>query len=114
LYFAEGEFTSAVDSTPRRISCYMPITVTTRERSLIVGGPNDEPELYDLSRDPIEQVNIWNSHVGEGRKLAENALAFLEGVGTPEMYLKPRRVTLEKFAPAGSYDNQQWTEKEAG
>src|SRR5439155_17147995 len=47
LYFAEGELTSAVDSRPRRIASYMPITATTRSRSLIIGGPSEPPELYD-------------------------------------------------------------------
>ena len=34
----------------------MPVTVTTPERSLILGGPDDEPELYDLTRDPASRT----------------------------------------------------------
>ncbi|MDQ4129074.1 MAG: hypothetical protein M3151_14195 [Actinomycetota bacterium] len=67
----------------------MPVTVTTPERSLILGGPDDEPELYDLTRDPGEQENEWSAHGPEGRLLAEQALSFLKGVNTPEEYLAP-------------------------
>ncbi|MGB3632916.1 MAG: sulfatase [Rubrobacteraceae bacterium] len=99
LYFAEGEFTSAVDGSTRRIASYMPITVTTRERSLVLGGPAQLPELYDLTSDPREQTNVWKSHVEEGSMLAQSAISFLEQQGTPEEYLEPRRIALEEFAP---------------
>ena len=91
LYFAEGEFTSAIDGSTRRIASYMPITVTTRERSLILGGPADQPELYNLAEDPGEQSNLWNSNIGEGVELGEAALSFLERQGTRDEYLEPRR-----------------------
>ncbi|MDP8940613.1 MAG: sulfatase [Actinomycetota bacterium] len=99
LYFAEGEFTSAVDGRTRRIASYMPITAATKERSLILGGPAQLPELYDLTEDPHEQVNVWESRVEEGSMLAQSALSFLEQQGTPEEYLKPRRIALEEFVP---------------
>ncbi len=99
LYFAEGEFTSAVDGSTRRIASYMPITVATKERSLILGGPAQLPELYDLESDPREENNVWESHVEEGSMLARSAISFLERQGTPEEYLKPRRMALEEFAP---------------
>src|SRR3712207_447612 len=97
LYFAEGEITTAVDSRPRRISSYMPLTITTRESSLILGGPAERPELYDLENDPLEQVDVWDTHGGEGEALIEHAVAFLEQRGTAEEYLKPRRLALERF-----------------
>ena len=99
LYFASGEFTTAVDSRPRRIASYMPITVTTRERSLILGGPAYMPELYDLEEDPGERSNVSESRIGEGAALGESALSFLERLGTPELYLTPRRLALQRFAP---------------
>src|SRR3712207_4454006 len=71
LYLAEGEIVTAVDSRARRIANYMPLTVTTPERSLILGGPDDEPELFDLARDPGEQNNAWRSFNGEGEALVE-------------------------------------------
>ena len=61
LYLAEGEIVTAIDSKARRIADYMPVTVTTPERSLILGGPDDEPELYDLTSDPGEQDNVWSA-----------------------------------------------------
>lgn len=101
LYLAEGEITTAVDSKPRRIADYMPITVSTPERSLILGGPDDEPELYDLADDPGEQKNLWSEQGGEGEALCERAISFLEGVGTPEAYLVPRRKALEVWGSLG-------------
>ncbi len=98
LYFAEGATTSAVDSRPRRISSYMPFTIATRDRSLILGGPAESPEFYDLVSDPQEETNVWQDRIEEGRKLSEDAIAYLERLGTPEAFLRPRRMALEKFA----------------
>ena len=97
LYLAQGEIVTAIDSKARRIADYMPITVTTPERSLILGGPDDEPELYDLARDPGEQDNVWREHGPEGGLIAEQAISFLEGVNTPEEYLTPRREALDRW-----------------
>jgi arylsulfatase A-like enzyme len=99
LYFAEGELTTAVDSRPRRIARYMPLTVTTRTRSLILGGPTEEPELYDLEADRGEQADRWPERREEAAELAREAVAFLEECGTPERYLEPRRSALRTFAP---------------
>lgn len=99
LYFAEGEITTAVDSRPRRISSYMPITITTRDRSVILGGPEDPPELYDLAEDSLERENVWEPRAGEGKSLCEGAIAFLEKQGTPEDLLAPRRKAVEGFVP---------------
>ncbi|MDP9480553.1 MAG: sulfatase-like hydrolase/transferase [Actinomycetota bacterium] len=100
LYFAEGEITTAVDSRPRRLSSYMPLTVATRTRSLILGGPSETPELYDLEKDPGEGVNVWEDHVPESRAMCEDAISFLERCETPEEYLTPRRMALEKWLRA--------------
>jgi len=97
LYFAEGEMTTVVDSKPRRIASYMPLTVTTRTRSLILGGASEEPELYDLERDPAESVNVWSERPDEGAELAREAIAFLEESGTPERHLAPRHSALRAF-----------------
>jgi arylsulfatase A-like enzyme len=97
LYLAEGEIVTAIDSKARRIADYMPLTVTTRERSLILGGPDDEPELYDLARDPGEQDNAWRERGDEGEALCEHVLSFLKRLGTPEEYLTPRRAALDKW-----------------
>jgi arylsulfatase A-like enzyme len=97
LYFAEGEMTSAVDSRPRRIASYMPLTVATRERSLILGGAAESPELYDLLSDPGEARNIWDEDIEGGAELARSAIAFLEDCGTPDALIEPRRQALESF-----------------
>jgi arylsulfatase A-like enzyme len=98
LYFAAGELTAAVDSRTRRIASYMPLTVTTHTRSLILGGAAEEPELYDLEADPEERVNLWREGWEEGGRLAREAVAFLEQEGTPERHLEPRRAALRAFA----------------
>jgi uncharacterized sulfatase len=95
LYLAEGEIFTAIDSKARRIADYMPRTVTTRECSLILGGPEDEPELYDLASDPCELNNVWREVGRESGTLCERTLSFLERVGTPEEHLAPRRRALE-------------------
>jgi arylsulfatase A-like enzyme len=126
LYFAQGEVTLAVDSRARRIASYMPLTVTTREKTLIMGGPTETPELYDLGGDPGEQNNVWDFNTEEGLALMRLATSFLEHQGTPEEYLTPRRMALQRFA-AGSArgrpartdfeeieERERWTGKEAG
>src|SRR5215207_3744191 len=95
LYLAEGEIVTAIDSKARRIVDYMPLTVTTRDRSLILSGPDDEPELYDLGSDPGEQNNAWRELGHESEALYERTLSFLESVGTPEEYLVPRGKALD-------------------
>jgi uncharacterized sulfatase len=97
LYLAEGEIVTAIDSKARRIADYMPLTVTTRDRSLILGGPEDEPELYDLAGDPGEQSNAYREPGDECETLCEHTLSFLERIGTPEEYLAPRRKALERW-----------------
>ena len=98
LYFAEGEITTAVDSRPRRIARYMPLTVATRTTSVILGGSAERPELYDLEHDPRETMNVWSQHVDEGLALCESAVVFLEECGTPVKFLDPRRAALKTFA----------------
>ena len=100
LYFAKGELTSAVDSRKRRIASYMPVTVSTRRWSLIMGGPSEAPELYDLEHDPGEARNVWTENVDEGSYLFKNAIEFLRSVGTAEKFVKPREESLAAFAAA--------------
>jgi arylsulfatase A-like enzyme len=121
LYFARGTITTAVDSTPRCVASHMPVTVTTRDQSLIFGGPEDPPELYDLESDPDEQTNLWESRPGEGAALMEQAVSFLERQGTPEHHLELRRKAAEKFAwrprPWAGGERDDWgsdESKEAG
>ncbi|MBA2691807.1 MAG: sulfatase [Rubrobacter sp.] len=98
LYFAEGAVTTAVDSRARRIANYMPITVSTKETTVVLGGPADYPEMYDLADDPGEAKNVWEKRHEEGGDLASRAVSFLENLGTPEGHLAPRRMALHEFA----------------
>ena len=76
----------------------MPLTITTKDRAMILGGPEDTPELYDLARDPREQTNVCNTRVREAKTLCEGVISFLEQQRTPDDLLKPRREALESFA----------------
>ena len=98
LYFAKGELTSAVDSRKRRIASHMPITVSNRRWSLIMGGPSEAPELYDLEDDPAESANVWGKHPREGAQLFQDAIDFLRSVGTADKFIHPREQSLKRFA----------------
>lgn len=100
LYFAKGELTSAVDSRRRRIASHMPITVSNRRWSLIMGGPNEAPELYDLENDPKESTNVWSRHEREGARLFREAIDFMRSLDASEKFLQPREESLKRFAPA--------------
>jgi arylsulfatase A-like enzyme len=98
LYFAKGELTSAVDSRRRKIASYMPVTVSSREWSLIMGGPGEPPELYNLKKDPHEATNVWSENVAEGSRLFQSAIEFLRSVGTAEKFIAPREESLRTFS----------------
>src|SRR2546423_1010396 len=100
LYFAKGELTSAVDSRKRLIASHMPVTVSNRRRSLIMGGPSEPPELYDLEIDPQESANVWAKHPREGAELFRDGIDFLRSLGTAEKFLQPREESLKRFAAA--------------
>ena len=120
LYFAQGALTTAVDSVPRRVASHMPITVTTPDRALVFGGPEDPPELYDLENDGDQQTNLWEHRSGEGAALMERAVSFLEQQHTPEHHLKLRREAAGTFAwrpPPRTGGEDHWgndESKEAG
>jgi len=104
LEYQKGRITIAVDSWPRRIAHDQPFTVTGRGLSLVVGGPGDDLELYDLGDDPGEQRNVASKRPGETVALLEAALAELLSMGTSEALLAPRRGALERFRAATQED----------
>jgi len=64
---------------------------------LDLGGPDDEPELYDLADDPGEQNNVYRELGAEGEVLCERTISFLESVRTPEEYLAPRGEAFDRW-----------------
>ena len=104
LYFAEGEFTSAVDAQhAAHFELHAHHCRHPKERSLILGGPAQMPELYDLTEDPQRaDQRVGFERRTRARSWRESALSFLERQGTPEEYLKPRRMALEEFASSPS------------
>lgn len=97
LEYQKGRITIAVDSWPRRVAHDQPITITGRGLSLIVGGPDDDLELYDLEADPGELHNLAAERPEQAIAFLEEALAELVSLGTAEELLAPRRASLERF-----------------
>jgi len=100
LEYQKGRITIAVDSWPRRIARDQPFTVTGRGFSLVVGGPDDDLELYDLAADPGEERNIAAERPEDTAALLEEALEHLLDIGTQEDLIAPRRAALERFLAA--------------
>ncbi len=100
LEYQKGRITIAVDSWPRRVAHDQPLTVTGRGLSLVVGGPDDDLELYDLTADPGELRNLAMERRDEADALLADALAELLAAGTAEELLEPRRRALERFRAA--------------
>jgi len=102
LEYQKGRITIAVDSWPRRIARDQPLTVTGRGLSLLVGGPDDELELYDLASDDGEQHNIALERPDEAVALLSDALAELLACGASDELLAPRREALAHFRRAAN------------
>ena len=98
LEYQKGRISIAVDSWPRRIARDQPLTVTAHGLSLIVGGEDDDLELYDLSLDPSEEQNCADQRPDEAVSLLQEALTYLVSVGTEESLLAPRQAALTRFA----------------
>jgi arylsulfatase A-like enzyme len=96
LEYQKGRITVAVDSWPRRVAHDQPITVTGRGFALIVGGADDELELYDLQADPGEQRNIAAAQPHVCEDLLTEALGQLRSCGASEELLAPRLAALAK------------------
>jgi arylsulfatase A-like enzyme len=97
LEYQKGRISIAVDSWPRRIAHDQPFTVTARGYSLVVGGPDDDIELYDLAADPGEEVNIALERPDEAAGILEDAFEYLLSIGTEAALLEPRLGALRRF-----------------
>jgi arylsulfatase A-like enzyme len=97
LEYQKGRISIAVDSWPRRIAHDQPFTVTSGGHSLIVGGPEDDLELYDLAVDPGEEENIARLRPDVAVGLLEQALDYLLSIGTQPALLEPRRGALRRY-----------------
>jgi arylsulfatase A-like enzyme len=97
LGYQKGRISVAVDSSPRRVAQDLPLTITTGTRSVIVGGPDDPIETYDLTADAAEQVDISGAEGEATTSLVQAAIGELRKEGaTPEL-LAPRQRALGSF-----------------
>ena len=102
LGYQRGRISIAVDSSPRRIARDLPLTVTTATYSLLVGGPDDSVELYDLTIDPGEQQNIvGDAPALAGGDLLEAAIDLLRAEGAERDLLAPRLGALATLRSGG-------------
>ena len=102
LEHQKGRITIAVDSWPRRVAHDQPITITGQGFSLVVGGAEDDLELYVVAADPGELRNVALERPGETEALLLESLSELLAIGTAEELLEPRRIALARFrAKAG-------------
>lgn len=90
LGYQRGRISIAVDSSPRRVAQDLPLTVTTTSHSLLVGGPDEPVELYNLALDPGEQRSIAADEPALASELLEEAIALLRDEGADSNLLTPR------------------------
>jgi arylsulfatase A-like enzyme len=100
LEYQKGRITIAVDSWPRRVAHDQPITITGGGLSLVVGGPDDDIELYDLAADPGEERDVARDRPDDVVALLTAALGELRAAGTSDELLAPRRQSLDRFRAA--------------
>jgi arylsulfatase A-like enzyme len=97
LGYQKGRISVAVESSPRRVAQDLPLTITTDTRSVVVGGPDDPIETYDLTADAAEETDISDRDHDATAGLVEAAITELREEGaTPEL-LAPREGALQSF-----------------
>jgi arylsulfatase A-like enzyme len=99
LEYQKGRISVAVDSWPRTVARDLPLTVTTPTHSLLVGGPDDPVELYDLAADPGETHNIAPDEPEHVVDLLIDAIELLRAEGATPDLLAPREGALEAARP---------------
>ncbi|OFW63275.1 MAG: hypothetical protein A2Z35_00090 [Actinobacteria bacterium RBG_19FT_COMBO_36_27] len=86
-----GATTSIVDAFTRKVTEYLPSTITTKEWSLLYSVEGDASELYNLMSDPKQKKNIISNHPDIARDLHQKYLDVLNSCDVNEVLLKPRR-----------------------
>ena len=86
-----GEPIQVVDDVMRYVSAYLPATITTPDWALVFSVPGEPVELYDMRVDPGQATNVAGDNPEVVGALRDRYLELLEGVGTAESYLAPRR-----------------------
>jgi arylsulfatase A-like enzyme len=97
LGYQKGRISVAVDSWPRTVARDLPLTVTTRTHSLVVGGPDDPVELYDLTADPAELHDVAAEHQTLAADLLKAAIDELYREGAPDEFVLPREGALHRL-----------------
>ena len=90
MYLA-GQRIRVVDDEERRMRENQPSTVNTKEWSMLFSVAGEQVELYDRVNDPKLENNIFAQNVDIAGELHLRFYAFLEALGTDDVFLEARR-----------------------
>lgn len=97
FHLVAGATTRLIDDVQRGVEGYMPLTVTTGDYTLLLGGPEDTVELYNIHVDPKEEANIAHRAPGKVLEIGAAAIEMLRREETPDAFIAPRVAALENF-----------------
>jgi arylsulfatase A-like enzyme len=86
-----GQTIRVVDDLERSVVEHLPSTITDGQWTLLYAVEGEPVELYRTAVDPAQQENVFEQNLSIARELHGKFVEFLEGVGTDEDYITPRR-----------------------
>lgn len=78
----------------RTVVEWQPVTITTKDWSLLYATPSEPVELYDLRSDPKQATNVATKHPAVIRALLEMYAGDLRRAGVAKKYSDPRLAAL--------------------
>ncbi|MBR1152795.1 hypothetical protein [Bradyrhizobium sp. JYMT SZCCT0428] len=89
-----GETVEVVDDLMRTVVEWQPVTITTKDWSLLYATPSEPVELYDLRSDQKQTTNVAPKHSAVIRALLEMYAEDLRRAGVASKYSDPRLAAL--------------------
>jgi len=86
-----GDISRAVDALEKSVKDWLPITVTTKEWTLLYSSEGQPVELYHLPTDPHQEKNVFEDKIDVARELHSKLISRLVEYNTPPCALEPRR-----------------------